>query len=196
MLHEQLIVFLVIVGALALFIQGRWRHDVVALLALMALALTGVVEPARVFSGFGHAAVITVAAVLVISYALSTSGLVDMMTTWLARLGPGIVVQLIVLTLLVTVLSAFMNNIGALAIVMPVAIQLARRHGGHPSALLMPLAFASLMGGLITAIGTPPNIIIASYRAQEAGAPFTMFDFTPVGMGVALAKNCSRSRAT
>jgi di/tricarboxylate transporter len=186
-LYEQLIVFAVILGALALFIQGRWRHDVVALLALLALALTGILEPARVFSGFGHAAVITVAAVLVISYALINSGLVDVLAGWLARLGGNIVVQLVVLTAVVMLLSAFMNNIGALAIMMPVAIQLARRHGTSPSVLLMPLAFASLLGGLITAIGTPPNIIIATFREEVKGAPFTMFDFAPVGLGVALA---------
>lgn len=183
---QQWIIFATLLLTLILFITGRWRYDVVALLALMIVALTGLIPAQRVFSGFSNPAVITVAAVLVISRSLQNSGIVDLIGKRLLRLKGGTTVQLAALTGIVTVLSAFMNNIGALALMMPVAIQVARKKGSPPSAFLMPLAFASLLGGMTTLIGTPPNIIAASFRAQTGAAPFAMFDFSPVGLGVAL----------
>ena len=172
---QQAVVFLVLAAALVLFVWGRWRYDVVALLAMLAVA------------GFGHPAVITVAAVLVVSRGLQNSGVVDYLAKAIFRVGEQPTAQVGALSSLVAGLSAFMNNIGALALLMPVAIRLARKHGRSPSFLLMPLAFASLLGGLITLIGTPPNIIIATFRAETGAEPFRMFDFAPVGLGVAVA---------
>ena len=182
---DQTLLLLVLVGALVLFMHGRLRYDVVALLALLATGILGLVPADRLFAGFGHPAVVTVAAILVITFALTNSGLVDLLAQQLARIGAHQHVQLIALTLLVTVCSAFMNNVGALAIVMPIAIQIARKHDLKVSRLLMPIAFGSLLGGLMTAIGTPANIIIATFRADVTGDAFGMFDFTPVGAGVA-----------
>ncbi len=183
---EQGIVFGVLLGTLGLFVWGRWRYDLVALLALLAATAAGVVPPGEAFTGFAHPAVITVAAVLVISRGLANSGIVDALVGVLARVGQRVTVQLLALTSLVAVLSAFMNNVGALALLLPVGMRMARSAGRPPSALLMPLAFGSLLGGLMTLIGTPPNIIVASFRAESAGAPFGMFDFTAVGAGIAL----------
>ncbi len=184
---DQTIVFGTIIIALALFIHGRVRYDIVALLALFTVTITGVVGWDAAFLGFANPAVITVAAILVISRGLQNAGLIEMITRGLSRVGDRPTVQVSALTGLVTAFSAFMNNVGALALLMPVSIRRARKSGLSPSTLLLPLAFGSCLGGLITLIGTPPNIIIATYRAQYGGEPFTMFDFTPVGLGVALA---------
>jgi di/tricarboxylate transporter len=184
---QQIIVFAVLAAALALFIWGRWRYDIVALLALLAVTVTGIIPAEQAFAGFGHPAVITVAAVLVVSRGLRNSGVVDLLAKPLLRVGKQPSVQVGALGSLVAALSAFMNNVGALALLMPVAIRMARKNGRSPSLLLMPLAFGSLLGGLITLIGTPPNIIIATFRAETGAEPFRMFDFAPVGLGVAIA---------
>jgi len=184
---QQWIIFGTLLLTLVLFVTGRWRFDVVALLALLIVVLTGLVPVESAFNGFSNPAVITVAAVLVISRALQNSGAIDLIGDRLLRLKGGMVVQLAALTGIVAVLSAFMNNVGALALMMPAAITVAHRKGVSPSAFLMPLAFASLLGGMTTLIGTPPNIIAAAYRAETGAPPFRMFDFTPVGAGVAVA---------
>jgi len=182
----QSIVFGTLVLTLVLFVWGRWRYDVVSLLALLAVTVAGIVPASEAFTGFGHPAVVTVAAVLVVSRGLMNSGLVDLIAGVVSRVGDQPTVQVAALTGVVAVASAFMNNVGALALLMPVAIRVALKSKNSPSLLLMPLAFGSLLGGLITMIGTPPNIIIATFRAENDGAPFRMFDFTPVGAGVAL----------
>ncbi|MFW6066917.1 MAG: SLC13 family permease [Myxococcota bacterium] len=182
---ERGIVFAVLLLASILFVVGRWRYDLVAVMALLVLAATGVVAPEHAYAGFGHPAVITVAAVLVISRGLENAGVVDLVARGVQRVGDRPVVELAVLTVLAAVLSGFMNNTGALALLMPVAVQTARKAGRSPSRLLMPLAFASLLGGLVTLIGTPPNIIISTLRRAETGQAFRMFDFAPVGAGVA-----------
>jgi di/tricarboxylate transporter len=187
MTWEQAYVFAVLAGALGLFIWGRWRYDIVALAALLAVVAAGIVPATRAFEGFGHPAVITVAAVLVISRALQNSGMVDHIARWLERADFGPSTQVTVMAALVAALSGFMNNVGALALLMPVAIQAAGRSGRSPGELLMPLAFGSLLGGLVTLVGTPPNIIIAALRADATGTAFAMFDFTPVGLAVAIA---------
>ena len=185
---QQYIVFITLFLVLVLFVWGRWRYDLVALLALLVVTITGVVPGAEAFSGFGHPAVITVAAVLVVSRGLLNSGMVDYIVRLMARVGENPIVQLAALVVAVTVCSGFMNNIGALALFMPVAIRMARKNERSPSLFLMPLAFGSLLGGLITQVGTPPNIIISLFRAEiNGGEPFRMFDFAPVGSGVALA---------
>ncbi|MBS3795432.1 MAG: SLC13 family permease [Candidatus Thorarchaeota archaeon] len=180
-------VFAVLAVTLVLFVVNRWRYDVVALFALLTIALVGLIPFDQVFLSFGHPAVITVAAVLVINRGLVNSGFVDIIINWTLRVGNNMVFQILTLTGLVTVLSAFMNNVGALALLMPVAIRMARKSGKSPSLFLMPLAFCSMLGGMITLIGTPPNIIIATLRGQYGVEPFLMFDFTPVGLSVALA---------
>jgi di/tricarboxylate transporter len=179
---EHIIVFITLGIALGLFAWGRFRHDFVAFIALFILVIAGVIKPDAAFTGFSHPAVITVAAVLIIGKALEYSGLVDILGKWVMKLGTNITVQIMALSLLVAIASSFMNNVGALAVVMPIAIHLARKSGHSPSYLLMPVAFASLLGGLITMIGTPPNIIIATFRGQITGEPFGMFSFAPVGL--------------
>lgn len=187
MTGDQATVFAVLAAALLLFLWGRLRYDVVALLALLAVVLSGEVDAADAFSGFGHPAVVAVAAVLVVSRALSNSGLVDVISARLLALGGSFRAQALALVGLTTLLSGFMNNVGALALLMPVAIRIAKKHEAPPSAILMPLAFASLLGGLVTLVGTPPNIVIAAFRRNANGDPFRMFDFTPVGLPVAAA---------
>lgn len=183
---EQYLVFGILVLVLILFAWGHIRHDFVALIALFILVLSGIIQPQKAFSGFGHPAVITVAAVLVIGKALEYSGLIDLIGKWMLKLGKRLVVQITGLSLLVAVASAFMNNVGALAIIIPVAVTLARKGRHPPSLILMPIAFASLLGGMTTLIGTPPNIIIATFRADLTGEAFGMFDFTPVGAALAV----------
>ena len=182
---EQSIVFATLAMALALFVWGRWRYDVVAILALLVVAVTGIVPREQVFAGFGNPAVITVAAVLVISRSLLNAGVVDLLSGWVSVLERP-TAQVAALTGLVAIMSSFINNVGAIALLIPVAVRLARRGGRSPSFLLMPIAFGSLLGGMTTLIGTPPNLIIAEFRARAGEAPFGMFDFTPVGLGVAL----------
>lgn len=176
------IVFGTLILTLALFAWGRIRHDLVALIAISILIIFGVVDPEAAFTGFGHPAVITVAAVLVIGKAMEFSGVVDLVGKWVIKLGKNLLLQIFVLSIIVAVASAFMNNVGALAIMMPVAIHMARKNGYAPSHILMPIAFASLLGGMTTLIGTPPNIIIATFRGDEMGEPFGMFSFSPVGV--------------
>jgi di/tricarboxylate transporter len=181
---QQTIVFAVLSLSLFFFAVGRFRYDVVALFMLLVVAVAGIIPAKDAFSGFGHPAVITVAAVLVVSRGLMNSGLVDSIARAMNNVGKAPTIQVLSLTAFVTVCSAFMNNVGALALLIPVAIRMARNHKRPPSYLLMPLAFGSLLGGMTTLIGTPPNIIIATFRQQSAGLPFRMFDFTPVGLGV------------
>jgi len=184
---DQALVFAVLGGAMVLFVWGRWRYDVVALFALLIVAVAGVVPAEQAFAGFGHAAVVTVAAVLVVSRGLERAGVVDALARALARAGTSPTAQVATLTLVVAVCSGFMNNVGALALLMPVAIWMSRQAGRSPSLLLMPLAFGSLLGGTMTLIGTPPNIIIAAFRQEATGSAFGMFDFLPVGGGITLA---------
>ena len=187
MLLEQYLVFAVLLIVLLLFAWGRWRYDLVSMIALLFLTLIGIVPTEDTFTGFSHPAVITVAAVLVLSRALMNAGIVDSIVRMMARINQHLLVQLATLVTAVTVCSAFMNNIGALALFLPVAIRMARKGNRSPSVFLMPLAFGSLLGGLMTQIGTPPNIIISLYRTESAAqVPFRMFDFAPVGAGVAL----------
>ncbi|MGM0542945.1 MAG: SLC13 family permease [Pseudomonadota bacterium] len=186
-LASSTLVFIVLGLTLGAFIWGRFRYDLVALAALLGSVMLGLVPADEAFMGFGHPAVITVAAVLVLSRGFERSGLVDIIANQVFKVGERLVLQLLVLVGTVVVLSGIMNNVGALALLLPVAMRLAREHNTSPSLLLMPLAFGSLLGGLITLIGTPPNIIISSYRADVAGGNFSMFSFAPVGIAVALA---------
>ncbi|HSM74270.1 MAG TPA: SLC13 family permease, partial [Desulfobacterales bacterium] len=184
---DQAVVFAILAATLVLFVWGRWRYDLVAVAALLLVFIAGLVPAEQVFLGFGHPAVVTVAAVLVLSRGLLNAGVVDSLSRSLAQVGPRPMLQVATLTSIVVLCSGFMNNVGALALLMPVAVWMSRQSGRSPSLLLMPLAFGSLIGGLITLIGTPPNIIIALFRAETGAPAFGMFDFTPVGLGVAMA---------
>nr|MBP7518146.1 SLC13 family permease [Desulfobulbus sp.] len=166
----------------AMFLWGRWRHDMVAAGSLLACVVAGLVPANEAFAGFGHPAVVTVACVLVLSRGLQTSGAVDALTRVVLPAKAGPTVSIGALVALAAVLSGFMNNVGALALLMPVAIQLAGRLRLPPGKVLMPLAFGSILGGTTTLIGTPPNLIIAGFRDSREGLDgFAMFDFLPVG---------------
>lgn len=183
---QQGLLFAILFSTVALFIWGRWRHDTVALATLIAAVAAGLVPAETAFSGFGHPAVITVACVLVLSYALQHSGAVDLLARKLLPANSGVMASIALLTALVTVLSAFMNNVGAMALMMPVAIQAATRLNLTPGQVLMPVAFGSILGGMTTLIGTPPNLIVSGFRHSSQGSSFAMFDFSPVGVLVAL----------
>jgi di/tricarboxylate transporter len=183
--NDQILILGLLLATMTLFLWGRWRHDIVALGALLACVLTGLVPAEQAFAGFGHPAVITVACILVLSRGLQNSGVVDALTRRVLPAKAGPTLTIAALTGLATVLSGFMNNVGALALLMPVAIQIAARLDLPPGRVLMPLAFGSILGGMVTLIGTPPNLIVAGFRAESGPASFGMFDFTPVGLAVA-----------
>lgn len=181
--------FLGLMGILLVFfIWERWRYDLVALSALLLSTVLGFVPSEEAFLGFGHPAVVTVAAVLIISRGLSNTGAVEILTRYVkgaTSSSPSLHVA--VLSSLGGLISTVMNNVGALALLMPVAIQSSVDAKRSPAIVLMPLAFGTILGGMVTLIGTPPNIIVALYRAEISGESFGMFDFTPVGGIVALA---------
>ena len=184
---EQGLSFGILFLTLVLFASGKLRHDIVALIALIAVSLAGLVKRDEILAGFGHPAVITVAAVLVVSAALRTSGLVDVIVKRIQPLTKTAFGHVGVLTGVVALASSFMNNVGALAIMLPVALATAAERNRPPAMLLMPIAFGSMLGGMITLIGTPPNIIIASFRRSYTDSSFGMFDFAWVGLPVAIA---------
>ena len=187
MSHDQVAIMTIIAASIGMFLWGRWRHDMVAVGALVACVLFGLVAPQEAFAGFGHPAVVTVACVLVLSRGLQVSGAVDVLTRTVLPANAGPTLSIAALAALAAVLSGFMNNVGALALLMPVAIQVAGRLGLAPGQVLMPLAFGSILGGTTTLIGTPPNLIISGFRANQAGMNgFGMFDFTMVGLPLTL----------
>ena len=186
MVSDQLIVLAVLFATMVMFLWGRWRHDLVAMGALLVCVVTGLVPGNEAFSGFGHPAVITVACVLVLGYGLLISGAVDALTQRFIPASAGPTLSIFALIGLAALLSAFMNNVGALALLMPVAIQMAAKQNLPPGKILMPLAFGSILGGMTTLIGTPPNLIVSEFRTTTAGQSFGMFDFTPVGLSVAV----------
>ncbi|MGB1547144.1 MAG: SLC13 family permease [Alphaproteobacteria bacterium] len=186
MVYEQMSVFTILGGLLIAFLWGGWRYDVVAFAGLLLAVLVGVVPLEGAFAGLSHPAVITVIAVLILSRAIANSGAIDIVVRAVAPSTGHTTLHIAALVAIAAVLSAFMNNVGALALLLPVALQSAAKAGRPPALVLMPLSFGSILGGLATLIGTPPNIIIAAYRDQALGEPFHMFDFTPVGGAVAL----------
>jgi len=222
---DQIAIFCIIIFTFTLFIYGKWRYDIVSIIALCTLFIadlvlgseksTLIMDPSNIFSGFGHPAVITVAAVLIISQALRNSGVVDLISRKIAPLSKNQLTHIASLSGVATICSAIMNNVGALALMLPVALKTAIKQNRSPSIILMPLAFASILGGMITMIGTPPNIIIATFRGinqmnlktealeninspaanyfmqqninieQFSPSPFGMLDFSPVGIAIA-----------
>jgi di/tricarboxylate transporter len=182
------IVLTILAAAIVMFVTERIRVDVVALMVLVSLALTGLITPAEALSGFANLAVVTVWAVLILSAGLARTGVAGLIGRPVLRLAGESEARLIALImLLVGVLSGFMNDIGVAALMLPVVVDIARRTGRPPSRLLMPLAFAALLGGLNTLIGTPPNILVSEALRQYGLEPFHMFDYTPVGLVVMLA---------
>lgn len=173
--------------ALALFASGRLRHDLVALLVLLIAVVLGLVPFDDAFLGFGHPAVITVAAALVVSRAVAATGILDNLAGRLAMGAKHPILLIALLGIPAAVASSVMNNVAALALMMPVAMAVSRSIQASPSLTLMPLSFISMLGGLITLIGTPPNVIIATVRADRLGEPFGLFDFAPVGIAIAVA---------
>ncbi len=184
MSQDQIIIFAILAATIAFFLWGRWRHDVVALASLLACVFAGLVPVERAFGSLGHPAVITVACVLVLSSGLQATGAVDAFAQRLLPQSAGLLPSMAALIGLGALLSAFMNNVGAMALLMPVAIQMASKHEMPPGRVLMPLAFGTILGGMTTLIGTPPNLIVSGFRAEIGVGSFAMFDFSPVGLVV------------
>lgn len=181
MTTDQAILFAIFAGFFVVLLSGKWRYDLVAFAALLVGVVTGVVKGDDAFSGFGHPATIVVALVLVVSAGLVRSGAVFLITRTMIDASRSIGSHIAIMGSVGAVLSAFMNNVAALALLMPVDMQTANKAGRNPGSTLMPLSFATILGGMVTLIGTPPNIIIASIRGEATGEPFKMFDFAPVG---------------
>lgn len=182
---DQALILMILVTTMGLFLWGRWRHDIVALAALLACVFTGLVPREAAFTGFSHPAVVTVACVLALSRALHATGAVDTLAHYVLPKNAGPTLTLGALIGLGALLSAFMNNVGAMALLMPIAIQAGSKYDLPPGKVLMPLAFGTILGGMTTLIGTPPNLIVSGYRAGTEAGAFVMFDFTAVGIAIA-----------
>jgi len=186
MFSDQNVLVVTICVLVGLLIWGRWRYDAVTLVALATLVLFDVIPINSAFSGFGHPAVIIVALVLLISRGLQESGFVGLIGGQLSKIPLSENQFLLVILVTAAALSSFMNNIGAMAILLPVTIAVCQQNNWNPPKFLMPLAFASILGGMNTMIGTPPNIIISQYRETYTGTSFNFFDFSFVGVAVSL----------
>ncbi|MFV8784313.1 SLC13 family permease [Microbulbifer sp. SA54] len=182
---DQIAILLILAVTIALFIWGPWRHDLVALASLLACVFSGLIAPSEAFNGFGHPAVVTVAAVLILSRGLQNTGAMDALAQKVVPKRGGITLAIAALTALGAGMSGFMNNVGAMALLMPVATDLADRYSVPPGKVLMPLSFGTILGGMTTLIGTPPNLIVSGFRASAGAGSYGMFDFTPVGIVVA-----------
>jgi di/tricarboxylate transporter len=185
-ISDQALLFCLLGIVFGLLVWGKIRYDLVAFGALVTAVVIGVVPQEQAFSGFGHQATVIIALVLIASRGLSNSGAIELIAQFVVGSGRTLFMHISLMSGVSAVLSAVMNNVAALALLMPVDLQAARKAGRSPALSLMPLSFASILGGMITLIGTPPNIIIASFREDALGESFGMFDFTPVGAVVAL----------
>ena len=181
MTRDQIILFTLLGFVFVFLVWGRWRYDIVAFCALLVALIAGVVPSEQAFAGFGHPATVIIALVLIVSRGLSNSGAVELVARYVVDSSRSVSAHIGVLAGVGAALSAVMNNVGALALLMPVDIQAAANAKRSPALTLMPLSFATILGGMVTLIGTPPNIIIASFRAEALGEPYHMFDFAPVG---------------
>ncbi len=187
MTNDQMLLFALLAVVLALLLWGRFRYDLVAAAGLMCGVVLGLVPQKSAFSGFSNPAVIIVALVLIASRAFENSGALGLLAKLAANEKRSAGVHIAVIGGIGAALSAVINNVAALAMLMPVDVQAARKAGRTPGLTLMPLAFATILGGMVTLIGTPPNIIASAVREQRLGAPYGMFDFTMVGGAVAIA---------
>lgn len=183
---DQTILFVLLFLVFVFLIWGRWRYDLVAFVALLVALLTGVVPKEQAFSGFGHPATVIIALVLIVSRGLSNSGVIELLGRYVIDASRRLAAHISVMAGLAASLSAIMNNVAALALLMPLDLQASKKAGRSPSLSLMPLSFASILGGMITLIGTPPNIVVAEYRNDALGESFKMFDFAPVGLACAV----------
>jgi len=183
---DQNILFILLFFVFVFLIWGRWRYDLVAFSALLVAVVSGVVPVSEAFSGFGHPAVVVVALVLIVSRGLTNSGAIELLSHYLLDASRKLRTHIGVMAGFAAVLSAAMNNVAALALLMPLDMQAALKAKRSPALTLMPLSFATILGGMITLIGTPPNIVIAEYRGSVMGEPYRMFDFAPVGLAVAI----------
>lgn len=186
MTADQSVLFGLLFFVFVFLVWGRWRYDLVAFIALLIALLTGLVPKDQAFSGFGHPATIIIALVLIISRGLSNSGAIELVARYLVDASRKLATHITIMSGLAAALSALMNNVAALALLMPVDMQAAKKAGRSPSLSLMPLSFASILGGMITLIGTPPNIVIAEFRGDALGESYRMFDFAPVGLACAI----------
>ena len=184
---EHFVLFGLLLAVFALLIWGRVRYDLVAFSALLAALVLGAVPTDQAFAGFGHPATIIIALVLIVSRGLFNSGVVETLARVSVSRVKRVASHIALMAGVGGVLSAVMNNVAALSLLMPVDIEAARRAERGPGATLMPLSFATILGGMVTLIGTPPNIVVATFREQALGEPFVMFDFAPVGIVVAIA---------
>ena len=185
MTTDQLILFALLLFVFVFLVWGRWRYDLVAFVTLLAALLTGVVPANQAFSGFGHPATVIIALVLIVSRGLSNSGAIELLARTVINTTRSLAAHIGIMSILAAGLSAIMNNVAALALLMPLDLQAADKAKRSPSLSLMPLSFASILGGMITLIGTPPNIVVAEFRGAELGQPYQMFDFAPVGLACA-----------
>lgn len=186
MTQEQATLFGLLFFVFVFLVWGRWRYDLVAFVALLVALLTGIVPKELAFSGFGHPATIIIALVLIVSRGLSNSGAIELIARHIVDGSRKLATHITIMSGFAAVLSAIMNNVAALALLMPVDMQAAKKAGRSPSLSLMPLSFASILGGMITMIGTPPNIVVAEFRGEALGASYGMFDFAPVGLTCAV----------
>ena len=184
MTTPQYLSIALLVAMMAMFVWGRFRYDITAMLALLAGLALGIVKPKAAFTGFSDDIVIIVGSALVISAAVQRSGMIERALALIAGRVTRIRTQLFVLTASVGVTSALVKNVGALAMLMPAAFQMAKKNKASPSVFLMPMSFASLLGGLMTLVGTSPNIIVSRVRQDMVGQPFRMFDYFPTGFGL------------
>jgi len=182
---DQVLLFGLLFFVFVFLIWGRWRYDLVAFVALLAALLLGIVPKEQAFSGFGHPATVIIALVLIVSRGLFNSGVIELLARYVIDAGRRLAAHISIMAGLAAVLSAIMNNVAALALLMPLDLQAAKKSGRSPSLSLMPLSFASILGGMITLIGTPPNIVVAEFRGEALGESYKMFDFAPVGLACA-----------
>jgi di/tricarboxylate transporter len=182
---DQALLFGLLILVFVFLIWGRLRYDLVAFIALLAALLVGLVPAEKAFSGFGHPATVIIALVLIVSRGLSNSGVIELLARYFVDSNRKLAGHVGIMSGLSAGLSAVMNNVAALALLMPLDLQAAKKSGRSPSLTLMPLSFASILGGMITLIGTPPNIVVAEFRGDALGESYKMFDFAPVGLACA-----------
>ncbi|MBO6540650.1 MAG: SLC13 family permease [Rhizobiaceae bacterium] len=187
MTGEQIFLFALLGFVFVMLVWGRVRYDLVAFAALIIAVAGGVVDPHHAFDGFGHEAVIIIALVLIVSRAMLNSGAVELIAQFVVSPDRSLPVHISVMSVAGAALSAVINNVAALVILMSLDIETARKAKRAVALSLMPLSFATILGGMITMIGTPPNIVIAQFRERALGEPFSMFDFSPVGLVCAIA---------
>jgi di/tricarboxylate transporter len=183
---DQIILFGLLFVIFGLLIWGRYRYDLIAFGALVVAFIAGVVPKDTVFSGFGHPATVIIALVLIVSRGLSHSGAIELLARYIVDGTRSLRLHIAIMSAVAAALSAVMNNVAALALLMPVDMQAAARAKRSPALTLMPLSFATILGGMVTLIGTPPNVVIATFRETAMGQPYGMFDFAPVGLVVAV----------